>query len=96
MIDFVSDLINVAILLSLCSVKVSVCAGIDKCDGSNATDGLETHQLCQSEDDDNPPHGPPIQGGLPAALLPVSTHTHTLRSQGNCGSVVYCLCNCQN
>lgn len=50
------------------------CAGFDQCDGSNETDGLQTHQLCQGEDDDNTPHWPPIQRGLPSALLPVSTH----------------------
>lgn len=76
-----SDLVNVAILLSSYSVNESIqpvfCAGIDECDGSNATDGLQTHQLCQSEDDDDAPHEPPIQRGLPSALLPVSTHTHT-------------------
>lgn len=78
---------NWFVLRFLLRKKVSVCffcAGVDKCDGFNATDGLQTHQLCQSKDDDDAPHGPPIQRGLPSALLPVSTHTHTLRSQRNC------------
>lgn len=78
----VSDLINAVV--RYCSSYVVkrrrllfFCAGTDKCDGSNATDGLQTHQLCQGEDDDDTPHGPQIQRGLPSALLPVSTHTHT-------------------
>lgn len=48
-------------------------AGFDECDGSDATDGLQTHQLRQSEDDDDAPHRPPIQRGLSSPLLPVST-----------------------
>lgn len=53
-------------------------AGVDERDGSNAPDGLQTHQLRAGEDDDDPAHGPAIQRGLPPALLPVSSHTNTL------------------
>lgn len=76
--------------------------GLDQCDGSNETDGLQTHQLSQGEDDDNTPHWSPIPRGLPSTVLPVSisTHTHThmytLRSHVDCIWMVYCFCSCQN
>lgn len=46
--------------------------GVDQRDGSDAPDGLQTHQLRAGEDDDDAAHGPAIQGGLPPAVLPVS------------------------
>lgn len=54
-------------------------AGVDKRDGPDAPDGLQTHQLCAGQDDDDAAHGPAIQRGLPSAVLPVSTQTHTHR-----------------
>lgn len=50
-----------------------LCLGIDQRDGVDATDGLQTHQLCPRQDDDNAPHWPEIQGGLPSSLLSVSS-----------------------
>lgn len=48
-------------------------SGFDECDGSDAPDGLQAHQLRQGEDDDHAAHRPPIQRRLPSAVLPVST-----------------------
>lgn len=57
-----------------------MCLGIDQRDGADATDGLQTHQLCPRQDDDNTPHRPQIQGGLPSSLLSVSSsHLKVLR-----------------
>lgn len=60
-------------------VLTSFCpsAGVDKRDGSDAPDGLQTHQLGAREDDDDAAHGPALQRGLPPAVLPVSPQTHT-------------------
>lgn len=65
-------------LFHLVNVKCPVVSGSDQCDVSDETDGIQTHQLCQSEDDDDAPYRPQIQRGLPSALLPVSnTHTYS-------------------
>lgn len=73
-------------------------AGIDQRDGSDATDGIQTHQLRQSQDDDDAAYGPEIPGGLPSALLPVSAHTPSPGSQQVKGdiwkltlSLLYCV-----
>lgn len=52
-------------------------AGVDERDGSDAPDGLQTHQLGAGEDDDDAAHGPAVPRGLPAAVLPVSPRTDT-------------------
>lgn len=52
-------------------------AGVDKRDGSDAPDGLQTHQLRARQDDDDAAHGPALQRGFPSALLPVSSHSHS-------------------
>lgn len=65
-----------SVLFAWSEKKMSCCSGVDKCDGPNATDGLQTYQLCQSEDDDNTAHWSSIQRGLSSALLPVSTHAN--------------------
>lgn len=51
-----------------------LCLGFDECGCIDASDGLQTHQLCASEDDDDTTHRFALQGGLPSAVLPVSTH----------------------
>lgn len=65
-------------------------AGVDKRDGSDAPDGLQTHQLRARQDDDDAAHGTALQRRFPAALLPVSSYTNT-QTRKQCVNDIWCI-----
>lgn len=81
---------------SKCKVSVCQClpvflpAGVDKRDGSDAPDGLQTHQLRAGQDDDDAAHGTALQRGFPSALLPVSSYTNT-QTRKHCVNDIRCI-----